>query len=74
MRFISYPPQLIGKGHYGIWRVTAHYTNGIIHEQDCIAHTATEAKWKYLHIHGRVQGTISAESVRDLTSPFLFRK
>ena len=70
MRFVSFPPQLIGKSRYGIWRVTAHYTNGIIHEQDCIARTAAEAKWKYLHNYGKVQGTISAEFVRDFNITF----
>ena len=61
MRFISYPPQLIGKGQRGIWRVTAIYQDGRVNFADYEAFTKAEAKRRYLMEFGKVRGEIHAE-------------
>lgn len=65
MRFIHYPPQLIGKSRYGVWRVTVLYLDGRKHEHDYIASSSVEAKRRYLMEFGTVhQGRIYAEFVK----------
>lgn len=66
MRFIHYPPQLIGKGQWGIWRVTVTYQDGHTHSADYEAFTMVEAKRKYLMEFGKVcGGTIHAEIIQE---------
>ena len=61
MQFISQPPRLIGRGRYGIWRVTARFTDGRTHSADYEAFTMAEAKRRYLMEFGKVRGEIHAE-------------
>lgn len=64
MRFISSPPQLIGKGQWGIWRVTVTYQDGHIHSADYEVFTRAEAMRKYLMEFGKVRGgEIHAEKI-----------
>jgi hypothetical protein len=64
MRFISQPPQLIGKGQRGIWRVTAIYQDERTHSADYEAFTMAEAKRRYLMEFGKVCGEIRAEMIQ----------
>lgn len=66
MRFISSTPKLIGKAKYGVWQVTAEYSNGEIKRKNYIANTIAEAKVMYLREHGKVRGTISAKFLSRL--------
>jgi hypothetical protein len=63
MRFISYSPQLIGKGQWGIWRVTVTYQDGRTHSVEYEAFTRAEAKRRYLMEFGKVRGEIHAEII-----------
>lgn len=64
MQFISQPPRLIGKGQWGIWRVTATYQDGRAHSADYEAFTMAEAKRRYLIEFGKVRGEIHAEIIQ----------
>lgn len=70
MQFISQPPRLVGRGQWGIWRVTAIYKDGRIHSADYEAFTMTEAMRRYLMEFGKVRGEIHAEIIqkKSLTS------
>ena len=61
VRFIHGSPMLVGKGQYGIWRVTAHFTDGRIHSKDYEASSIAHAKRCYLMEFGTVRGTLHAE-------------
>ena len=61
MQFISQPPRLIGRGQWGIWRVTATYQDGHTRSVDYEAFTMTEAIRRYLIEFGTVRGEIHAE-------------
>jgi hypothetical protein len=63
MRFISYSPQLIGKGQWGIWRVTVTYQDGRTHSVEYEAFTRAEAKRRHLMEFGKVRGEIHAEII-----------
>jgi hypothetical protein len=56
MRFISYPPQLIDKGQWGIWRVTVTYQDGRTYSADYETFTRAEAMRWYLMEFGKVRG------------------
>mgnify|MGYP003307165509 FL=1 len=64
MQFISQPPRLIGKGQWGIWRVTATYQDGRTHSADYEAFTMCEAMRRYLMEFGKVRGEIHAEIIQ----------
>ena len=64
MQFICYPPRLIGRSQWGIWRVTATYQDGHIHSADYEAITSVEAKRRYLIEFGEVRGEIHAEIIQ----------
>lgn len=64
MRFISHPPQLIGQGQWGIWRVTAICQDGRVHSADYEAFTMAEAKRRYLMEFGKVRGEIHAKIIQ----------
>ena len=66
MRFINNPPQLIGRGQYGIWRVTAYFTDGRTHSKDYEAFTTAQAKRSYLMEFGFVRGKVLAEFIKPL--------
>ena len=65
MRFICYPPKLIGKGQWGIWRVTVTYQDGHTHFADYETFTRAEAMRKYLMEFGKVHGKIHAELIEE---------
>jgi hypothetical protein len=68
MRFIHYPPQLIGRGQWGTWRVTVTYQDGHTHSADYEAFTMTEAKRRYLMEFGAVHGgEIHVEIIQEKT-------
>ena len=54
-------PVCVGRGQYGIWRVTAHFTDGRTHSKDCEAFTMAQAKRSYLMEFGPIRGEIHAE-------------
>ena len=64
MQFISQPPRLIGRGQWGIWRVTATYQDGHTHSADYEAFTRAEATRRYLIEFGKVRGEIHAEIIQ----------
>ena len=64
MRFISQPPRLVGRGQWGIWRVTATYQDGHTHSADYEAFTMSEAKRRYLMEFGKVRGEIHVEIIQ----------
>lgn len=64
MRFISHPPQLIGKGQWGIWRVTVTYQDGHTHSADYEAFTRAEATRRYLMEFGKVHGEIRVKIIQ----------
>lgn len=64
MRFICHPPQLIGRGQLGIWRVTATYQDGRTHSADYEAFTMCEAMRRYLMEFGKVHGEIHAKLIQ----------
>jgi hypothetical protein len=71
MRFISSTPKLIGKANYGVWQVTAEYSNGEIKRKNYIANTIAEAKVMYLREHGgRISGQLSAEFIRKICKKY----
>lgn len=67
MQFISQPPRLIGRGQWGIWRVTATYQDGHTHSADYEAFTRAEAMRHYLIDFGKVRGEIHAEIIKKST-------
>ena len=66
MQFISQPPRLIGRGQWGIWRVTATYQDGHIHSADYEAFTMAEAMRRYLMEFGKVRGEIHTEFIKKI--------
>ena len=64
MKIITYPSQLISKGQWGIWRVTATYQDGHTHFADYEAFTMAEAMRRYLMEFGRVRGEIHATFIK----------
>jgi hypothetical protein len=64
MRIISQHPRLIGRGQWGIWRVTAIYQDGRTHSANYEAFTMAEAKRRYLMEFGKVRGEIRAEMIQ----------
>lgn len=69
MRFICYAPQLIGKGQWGIWRVTVIYQDGRTHSADYEAFTRSEALRKHLVEFGKVRGEIQISFIKPLDKP-----
>lgn len=63
MKFINHPPQLISKGQWGVWRVTATYQDGSTHSADYEAFTKVEAIRRYLMEFGKVRGEIYVERI-----------
>ena len=64
MKFINHPPQLISKGQWGIWRVTATYQDGRTHSANYEAFTRGEAIRRYLMEFGKVRGEIHVEIIQ----------
>lgn len=64
MQIICHPPRLIGRGQWGIWRVTATYQDGHTHSADYEAFTMAEAKRRYLIEFGKVRGELHAEIIK----------
>ena len=61
MRIINGFPVCVGRGQYGIWRVTAYFTDGRTHFKDYEAFTMAQAMRSYLMEFGPVHGEIHAE-------------
>ena len=61
MRIINGFPKLVSRGQYGIWRVTAYFSDGSIHSKDYEAFTRAEAVRSYLVEFGPIHGKIHAE-------------
>lgn len=61
MKIINGFPKLVGRGQYGIWRVTAYFTDGRTHSKDYEAFTMAQAKRSYLMEFGPVRGEVHAE-------------
>lgn len=64
IQVITQPPRLIGRGQWGIWRVTATYQDGHTHSADYEAFTMVEAERRYLMEFGAVYGEIHAEIMK----------
>lgn len=64
MRIICNPPRLIGRGQWGIWRVTAIYQDGRSHSADYEAFTMVEATRRYLMEFGTVHGEVHAKIIQ----------
>ena len=64
MQFISQPPRLVGRGQWGIWRVTVTYQDGRTHSADYEAFTMCEAMRRYLIEFGKVRGEIHAKLIQ----------
>lgn len=58
MKIFTEPPVLVGKGAWGIYRVTAGN-----HSCDYYAFTTTEARRRYLMEFGPVHGEIQVEKI-----------
>ena len=58
MKIFTQPPVLVGKGAWGIYRVTAGN-----HSYYCYAFTTTEAKRRYLMEFSPVRGEIYVEKI-----------
>ena len=58
MKILTQPPILIGKGAWGIYRVTAGN-----HSCDYYAFTTTEARRRYLMEFGPIRGKIKVEKI-----------
>ena len=63
MKFINHPLQLISKGQWGIWKVTAIYQDGHAHSANYEAFTRAEAIRRYLMEFGKVRGEIYVEII-----------
>ena len=61
MKIINGFPVCVGRGQYGIWRVTARFTDGHTHSKDYKAFTIAQAKRSYLMEFGPVRGEIYAD-------------
>ena len=66
MRITNGFPVCVGHGQHGIWRVTAHLTDGRIHSKDYEAFTMAQAKRSYLMEFGPIRGEVHAELVKKL--------
>ena len=64
MQFISQPPRLVGRGQWGLWRVTVTYQDGRTHSADYEAFTMCEAMRRYLIEFGKVRGEIHAKLIQ----------
>lgn len=64
MKIVNRPPQFIGKGQWGIWRITATYQDGHTHSADYEAFTMAEAMRRYLMEFGKVRGEIHAKIIQ----------
>lgn len=65
MYFICHPPRLIGKGQWGIWRVTATYQDGRTHFADYEGFTSCEVMRRYMMEFGAIHGgTLHAEIIQ----------
>ena len=68
MKIINHPPQLIGRGQWGIWRVTVIYQDGHIHSADYEAFGRAEAMRRYLMEFGAVhQGCVYTEFIKKIS-------
>ena len=63
MKFTNHPPQLLSKGQWGIWRVTANSQDGRSHSANYEAFTRAEAIRRYLMEFGKVRGKIYVEII-----------
>ena len=63
---INTPPILIGKGQWGIYQVTAYYSDGRINSKNYECFTLAEATRKYLMEFGRVMGKIETKFQKPL--------
>ena len=66
MRITNGFPVCVGRGQYGIWRVTAHFADGRTHSKDYEAFTMAQAKRSYLMEFGSIRGEIHAELVKKM--------
>jgi hypothetical protein len=66
IRIISTPPVLIGKRQWGIYQVTAHYSDGHINSKSYECFTPVEATRKYLMEFGRVTGKVETNFLKPL--------
>ena len=64
MKFINHSPQLISKGQWGVWRVTATHQDGSTHSVDYEVFTRAEAIRRYLMEFGKVRGEIYVEIIQ----------
>lgn len=61
MRITNGFPVCVGRGQYGIWRVTALFTDGRTHSKDYEAFTMAQAVRSYLMEFGPIRGKVYAE-------------
>ena len=61
MRIINDFPVCVAKRQYGIWRVTAHFTNGNTHFKDYETSTMAQGLRSYLMEFGPICGTVHAK-------------
>jgi hypothetical protein len=66
IQIINTPPTLIAKRRWGIYQVTAHYSDGHINSKSYECFTPTEATRKYLMEFGRVIGKIETNFQKPL--------
>ena len=64
MRIINGFPVCVGRGQYGIWRVTARFADGRTHFKDYEAFTMAQAMRSYLMEFGKVRGEIHAKIIQ----------
>ena len=66
VQIIHAPPVLIAKRRWGIYQVTAHYSDGHVNSKSYECFTPTEATRKYLMEFGRVMGKIETNFQKPL--------
>ena len=65
MYFICHPPRYLGRGQWGIWRVTAIYQDGRTHFADYEGFGGSEVKRRYMMEFGAIHGgTLHAELIK----------
>lgn len=65
-QIISTPPILIAKRRWGIYQVTAHYSDGHTNSKSYECFTSVEATRKYLMEFGRVTGKVETNFLKPL--------
>lgn len=66
IRIINTPPVVIAKRRWGIYQVTAHYSDGHTNSKSYECFTPIEATRKYLMEFGKVMGKIETSFQKPL--------